>query len=83
METGGDDLARRDADLAKGRTRRLLESAKREMGEEGEGIHIDGSAMPHASDPLGLGQIRFPSEEVKSRFLQILRRKLNPTARGL
>jgi hypothetical protein len=73
-----DEQERRLAEAQRRRTRQLLETIKQELGQKGCGIHIDGSAEPHASDPLGLATVRYPSLEVKEQFLQLLRQRLDP-----
>ena len=56
---------------------KVLGDAKHEMGAEGKDIAIDRAAvMRQHGDNLNLGGISFPSEEIKDRFLEIVKRRM-------
>jgi len=72
-----DKIMRQVTEAATDQIQTVLEEAKREMGADGHGITIKTDARPRRSgDKIDIGNVTFPSEEVKDRFLKIVNRKL-------
>jgi hypothetical protein len=55
---------------------KVLEDARWELGPDGHAIKINKSALRRSGDKLDLGNVAFPSEDVKQRFLKIVQRKM-------
>ena len=71
-----DKLMKQVEKVAADKMREALEGAKRELGADGNEIDIR-MVSPHRSgDKLDLGKVSFPSEAIKERFLQIVKRRM-------
>ena len=71
-----DKMVKYATDLASDHIHKVLEEAKREMGPDGRDIKIKQASGPRAGDKVGIGNVEFPSEDVKARFLKIVERKM-------
>lgn len=70
-----DQIATKVTELAVARMYEILEGARRDLGEAGEEIMIDRRDLRLVGDKLELGAAKFPSEDVKDRFVAAVRRR--------
>jgi hypothetical protein len=72
-----DKLIREVTKKAADHTYKVMEEAKREMGDDGRDITINKSYSARQSgDNVSLANASFPSEEIKERFMKIVQRKM-------
>jgi hypothetical protein len=71
-----DKIMRQVTDTATDHIHKVLDEARRELGPNGYAIKINKLSLRRTGDKLDLGNVTFPSEDVKARFLKIVERKM-------